>query len=166
MDSLSLNPGRLLVVDDERDFVKVLARRLQHQGYKVDAVQTGIEALGYLSGNEVDVVLLDIKMPGIDGLETLRRFKARWPLVEVIMITAHATVATGVNAIRMGAWDYVIKPFDRRELITRIEAAVRHKRDRERRIIDVKMQPYMTEGEKEALIAAILAEAPERSGLE
>ena len=151
-------PIHLLLVDDEQGFVEALARRLVSRGYQVDYVLSGEEALRFLDENQsVDVVLLDVKMPGLDGMETLRCIKAMQPLLETIMLTAYATVATAVEAMRIGARDYLMKPCDILELIAKIEAAVQRKRERESKIFDVRTRPYITVREKEELIAAILA---------
>jgi DNA-binding NtrC family response regulator len=153
-----MTPVHLLLVDDEQAFAETLARRLLSRGYRAAYVLSGEEALCFLDENKsIDVVLLDVKMPGLDGLETLRRIKAKHPLVETIMLTAHATVATAVEAMRFGARDYLMKPCDFAELAAKVEAAARHKRERERRIFDVHARPYITSREKEELIAAILA---------
>jgi DNA-binding NtrC family response regulator len=151
-------PTHLLLVDDEQAFVEVLARRLINRGYRVDFVLSGKEALRFLEAHQsIDVVLVDVEMPGMDGLETIRRIKATLPLVEAIMLTAHATVSTAVEAMRIGAHDYLMKPFDVEVLTAKAEAAVRHKRERESKIFDVRTRPYITEREKQELIAAILA---------
>lgn len=153
-----MTPVHLLLVDDEQAFAETLSRRLLSRGYRAAYVLSGEEALRFLDENKsIDVVLLDVKMPGLDGLETLRRIKAKHPLVETIMLTAHATVATAVEAMRVGARDYLMKPCDFVELAAKVEAAARHKRERERRIFDVHARPYITSREKEELIAAILA---------
>jgi len=149
---------RLLLVDDEQGFVEALARRLVSRDYQVTYVLSGEEALRFLHEDKrTDVVLLDVKMPGLDGLETLRHIKVMQPLVETIMLTAHATIASAVEAMRIGARDYLMKPCDFVELTAKIEAAARRKWDRENRIIDVRMRPYITVHEKEELIATILA---------
>jgi DNA-binding NtrC family response regulator len=153
-----MTPIRLLLVDDEEGFVEVLARRLAGRDYRAAYVLSGEEALRFLDKERsTDVVLLDVKMPGLDGLETLRRIKAMHPLVETIMLTAHGTVATAVEAMRTGARDYLMKPCDFEELTAKVEAAARRKWDRESRIRDVRNRPYITVHEKEELIAAILA---------
>lgn len=153
-----MTPIHLLLVDDEHGFVAALSRRLVNRGYQADYVLSGEEALRFLDERiNIDVVLLDVRMPGMDGMETLRRIKAKRPLVETIMLTAHATVATAVEAMRIGARDHLMKPCDLPELIAKVEAAARRKRERESRIMDVRARPYITDGEKEALIAAILA---------
>ncbi len=155
---LPIMPIHLLLVDDEQGFVEALGRRLMSRNYQVAYVLSGEEALRFLDKDKsVDVVLLDVKMPGSDGLETLRRIKALHPLVETIMLTAHATVATAVEAMRIGARDYLMKPCDFVELTAKIEAAARRKRDREDKIFEVRIRPYTTAREKEELIAAILA---------
>jgi DNA-binding NtrC family response regulator len=110
-------PIRLLLLDDEEGFVEALTRRLVRQNYRAAYVLSGEEALRFLDEDRsVDVVLLDVEMPGLDGLETLRRIKAAQPLVETIMLTAHATIATAVEAMRIGARDYLMKPCDFEEL--------------------------------------------------
>ena len=153
-----MTPIRLLLVDDEQGFVEALARRLVGRDYQAAYVLSGEEALRFLDKDKsMDVVLLDVKMPGLDGLETLRRIKALQPLVETIMLTSDAGVATAVEAMRIGARDYLMKPCDFAELTAKIEAAARRKRDRESKILDVRMRPYITGREKEELIAAILA---------
>jgi DNA-binding NtrC family response regulator len=153
-----MTPIHLLLVDDEQGFAEALARRLLSRGYQAAHVLSGEEALRFLDENKsIDVVLLDVKMPGLDGLETLRRIKAMQPLVETIMLTAHATIAAAVEAMRIGARDYLMKPCDFVELTSKVEAAARRKRERESKIFDVHARPYITAREKEELIAAILA---------
>ena len=148
----------ILLVDDEQGFVDALSRRLVSRGYEAAYVLSGEAALRILNENKnIDVVLLDVKMPGMDGMETLRRIKARHPLVETIMLTAHAAVATAVEAMRIGARDHLMKPCDLPELTAKVEAAARRKRERESKIMDVRSRPYITDREKETLIAAILA---------
>lgn len=151
-------PIHLLLVDDEQGFVETLARRLVSRGYQVDYVLSGEEALRFLDERKnIDVVLLDVKMPGMDGLETLRGIKAMYPLLETIMLTAHATVTAAVEAMRIGSLDFLMKPCELSELIAKVEAAAGRKRERESEINDVRMRPYITAREKEVLIAAILA---------
>ena len=153
-----MTPVHLLLVDDEQAFAETLARRLVGRGYRAAYVLSGEEALRFLNENKsIDVVLLDVKMPGLDGLETLRRIKAKHLLVETIMLTAHATIPTAVEALRLGARDYLIKPCDFAELADKVEAAARLKGERESKILDVHARPYITSREKEDLIAAILA---------
>lgn len=153
-----MTPIHLLLVDDEQGFVEALARRLVSRGYQAAYVFSGEDALRFLDERKsIDVVLLDVKMPGMDGLETLRRIKAIQPLIETIMLTAHATVDTAVEAMRVGALDYLMKPCDISELTAKVEAAVRRKRERESKILDVRTRPYITGRQKDELIAAIMA---------
>ncbi|MDO9109504.1 MAG: response regulator [Desulfatirhabdiaceae bacterium] len=153
-----MTPINLLLVDDEQGFVEALARRLVSRGYQAAYVFSGEEALRFLEERKsIDVVLLDVKMPGMDGLETLRRIKAIQPLMETIMLTAHATVTTAVEAMRVGALDYLMKPCDISELTAKVEAAARRKRERESKIFDVRTRPYITDSQKNELIAAIMA---------
>ena len=153
-----MTPIHLLLVDDEQGFVEALARRLVSRGYETAYVYSGEEALRFLDERKsIDVVLLDVKMPGMDGLETLRRIKAIQPLMETIMLTAHATVTTAVEAMRVGALDYLMKPCDISELTAKVEAAARRKRERESKILDVRTRPYITDSQKNELIAAIMA---------
>ena len=147
----------ILLVDDEPGFVQALSRRLVNRGYHASCALSGEEALSTLDENQnIDVVLLDIRMPGLGGLETLRRIKSIHPLVETIMLTAYATVATAVEAMQIGTYDYLIKPCDFKELTAKVEASARRKRERERKIFDVRTRPYLTAREKEALIADIM----------
>lgn len=147
----------ILLVDDEQEFTRALSRRLVNRGYEVSCALCGEKALGILDQNQnIDVVLLDIRMPGLGGLETLRRIKTAHPLVETIMLTAYATVATAVEAIQIGARDYLIKPCDLTELTNKVEASALLKRERERKIFDVRTRPYLTVREKEELIADIM----------
>ena len=153
-----MTPVHLLLVDGEQVFVEALARHLVSRGYQAAYVLSGEEARRFLDENKsIDVVLLDVKTPGLEGLETLRRIKAMQPLVETIMLTVHATVATAVEAMRIGARDYLMKPCEFVELTAKVEAAARRKRERESKIFDVHARPYITAREKEELIATILA---------
>ena len=127
-------PTSVLLVDDEKDFVEMLALRLNEVGEKVTAVYSGKECLETLQNKEIDVVILDIKMPGMDGMETLGEIKKRFPLVEVIMLTGHGTTETAVEGMKMGAFDYLMKPADFDDLTTKLEAARKRKDEQEERI--------------------------------
>ena len=133
-------PINILVVDDERDFVEVLALRLTDAGHRVRSAFSGQEALSILAETggdrlpEIDVVILDIKMPGMDGIETLKQIKARHPVVEVILLTGHGAVETSVKGLKSGAFDYLLKPADFDELTAKLEAARKQKDEHAERL--------------------------------
>ncbi len=121
---------RVLVVDDEEDFLRSIVMRIELRGYEAHGVTSGDEALQYLKANpeSVDVVLLDIKMPGLGGLETLREIKSCCPSIEVIVVTGHASQEFSRRGRELGAFDYLIKPIRLEAILERIEAARRHHR--------------------------------------
>jgi DNA-binding response OmpR family regulator len=121
---------RVLVVDDEEDFLRSIVMRIELRGYEAHGVTSGDEALQYLRANpqSVDVVLLDIKMPGLGGLETLREIKSCCPSIEVIVVTGHASQEFSRRGRELGAFDYLIKPIRLEVILERIAAARRHHR--------------------------------------
>ena len=127
-------PTRGLVVDDEQDFVEMLSLRLRETGERVTPAYSGKECLEVLNEKTIDVVVLDIKMPGMDGIETLREIRKKYPLVEVIMLTGHGTTETAVEGMKLGAFDYLLKPAEFDELSEKLEAARQRKDDQEERI--------------------------------
>ena len=111
--NISLIPPSILLVDDEASFVATLAKRIAKRDLKVDTALSGEEALDKLEeggASTTDVVILDVKMPGMDGLQTLEAIKHRHPNVEVIMLTGHATVENAIEGMKGGAYDYLMKP--------------------------------------------------------
>ena len=127
-------PTRVLLVDDEVDFVEMLSLRLNEVGERVTPAHSGREALDILGQKVIDVVILDIRMPGMDGIETLREIKKRFPLVEVMMLTGHGTTETAVEGMKLGAFDYLMKPADFDELLLKLENARKRKDEQEERI--------------------------------
>ena len=127
-------PTKVLVVDDEIDFVEMLSLRLEEEGEKVTPAYSGKECLETMENKEIDVVILDIKMPGMDGIETLREIKKRFPLVEVIMLTGHGTIETAVEGMKLGAFDYLLKPADFDDLTAKLGGARKRKDEQEERI--------------------------------
>jgi len=127
-------PTKVLLVDDEKDFVEMLSLRLQEAGEKVSEAYSGKECLDTLQETRVDVVVLDIKMPGMDGIETLREIKKRFPLVEVIMLTGHGTTESAVEGMKLGAFDYLMKPAEFDELTKKLQKARKRKDEQEERI--------------------------------
>ncbi len=121
-------------MDDEDDFVDMLQLRLEEDGEKVTPAYSGQMALEILAKEEIDVVILDILMPCMDGIETLREIKRRFPLVEVILLTGHGTTASAVDGMKQGAYDYLLKPADISELETKQEGARKNKEAHEERI--------------------------------
>jgi len=114
---------KVLVVDDEPVYREILTKRLTRRMLDVSTAGGGDEALESLADREVDVVLLDVKMPGRDGIEICREIKRTHPLVEVIMLTGHADLSDAVTGMRQGAFDYLLKPVDADELVNKIEDA-------------------------------------------
>jgi len=127
-------PTRVLLVDDEKDFVEMLALRLNEVGEKVSSAHSGDAGLRVLQEKDIDVVILDIKMPGKDGIETLMEIKQRHPLVEVIMLTGHGTTETAVKGMKLGAFDYLLKPADFDDLLDKLGKARKRKDEQEERI--------------------------------
>lgn len=114
---------RVLLVDDEEDFLTVLSQRLEARNLKVSKATGGEEAIEIVDKKDFDVILLDLAMPGLDGLETLERIKAGHPDAEVIILTGHGTVQAGVEAMKLGAEDFVEKPVDIQVLMEKIKDA-------------------------------------------
>ena len=157
--------AKILLVDDERQFADVLARRLAKRNFSVKLAHSGEDALTQLAADQdIEVVLLDAKMPGLDGIETLKRIKKKWPLVEVIMLTGHSSLGSAIDAIKIGAYDYLLKPIEIKRLISKIQPAARKKRHRDKLILEVYMTPYLTRREQEAQIARILDPETKRGG--
>ena len=127
-------PTRVLVVDDEEDFVEMLALRLNEAGEKVTSAFSGKECLEKLEKTAIDVVVLDIKMSGMDGIRTLKEIKKRFPLIEVIMLTGHGTAETAVEGMKLGAFDYLLKPADFENLLDKLSKARKRKDEQEERI--------------------------------
>lgn len=127
-------PIKLLVVDDEKDFVEMFSLRLEEAGHSVSSVFTGKDCLSVLKKNDFDVVILDIKMPGMDGIDTLREIKQKHPIVEVILLTGHGSVDTAVDGMKMGAFDYLLKPANFGDLLQKLKEAQKRKAEQEERI--------------------------------
>jgi DNA-binding NtrC family response regulator len=125
----------VMLVDDEVPFIETMTKRLARRDLKVITTFSGQQALEMLKEqSDVDVVILDVKMPGMDGIETLKEIRARFPLVEVIMLTAHATVESAIEGMKLGAFDYLMKPCDMGQLMGKVKEATLKKRDHEEKI--------------------------------
>ncbi|MBU1054293.1 MAG: response regulator [Proteobacteria bacterium] len=129
-----MNNIRLLLVDDEEDFRITLTARLKRRNIDVVDVSSGEKAIELIRNNKFDVVIVDIKMPGIDGIETLRYLKRIDPLLEVILLTGHASVEAGIEGIKLGAYDYIVKPCNLNDLLSKVEDAHRRRHIEEERI--------------------------------
>ncbi len=116
---------RLLLCEDEKELSNALVKILKHFNYSVDAVYDGEEALDYIEAENYDAVLLDIMMPKLDGIEVLKRIRAKGNLIPIIMLTAKSSVNDKVTGLDQGANDYITKPFDTKELLARIRAVTR-----------------------------------------
>ena len=127
-------PTNVLVVDDEKALVQVIVDSLVEIKENAYGAFSGEECLEVLQKTNIDVIILDIKMPGMDGMETLLAVKKKFPLVEVIMLTGHGTIETSVEGMKLGAFDYILKPADFDELVEKIRAARKKKGEHEERI--------------------------------
>lgn len=114
---------RILLVDDEEDFVTTLSERLETRGLQVSSALNGEDAIALVQQQNFDAVILDLQMPGLDGLETLKFILQHEPDAQVILLTGHATVSTGVQAIKEGAMDFLEKPIEIKDLLKKIGEA-------------------------------------------
>lgn len=124
---VTVEPGRILVVDDDPTVAEVVARYLARDGHQVDCVADGLAALRIAAERTPDLVILDLMLPGIDGLEVCRRLRERWP-VPVVMLTALGEETDRLVGLETGADDYVTKPFSPRELTLRVRSVLRRAR--------------------------------------
>ena len=133
--------ANVLLVDDEVPFVEAMTRRLTKRNLNIVAAYSGEDALKQLEEHvSIEVVILDVKMPGMDGIETLKEIRKRYPLVEVIMLTGHATVESAIDGMKQGAFDYQMKPCDIEHLISKVAEAVAKKRHHENKIMEARMK--------------------------
>jgi DNA-binding response OmpR family regulator len=114
---------RVLLVDDEADFSEATAGLLTRRGFEVLVAGDGTEGLRLAAEAQPDAVILDIRMPGLDGIEVLRRLKRDRPALEVIILTGHAAAPSGIEGMRHGAFDYLTKPVPLDDLVARLDAA-------------------------------------------
>ena len=135
---------RVLVVDDEEDFVETLVNRLGKRGIDATGVLSGEEAVKIISEKLFDVVILDIKMPGgMDGIEALREIKRIQPLVEVLLLTGHASVETSIEGMKLGAFDYLLKPVKLEELMNKLAEAFEKKDTHDQKIRKAKIKELL-----------------------
>jgi DNA-binding NtrC family response regulator len=118
----------ILLVDDEKTMVKYLSKRLIKKGFEISIAYNGLEALEQVKAADFDVVLLDVLMPGMNGIDTLKEIKKIKPQTEVIMLTGHASVEAGIEGMKAGAFNYIMKPFDPKEQVTEINLAYEQRR--------------------------------------
>ncbi|MEH2998892.1 MULTISPECIES: response regulator transcription factor [Bacillus] len=120
-----MNKGKILVVEDEKKIARVLSLELEYEGYEVTVKETGMDGLQALEEESFDLVLLDVMLPELSGLEVLRRVRKTNTATPIILITARGSVPDKVSGLDLGANDYITKPFDIEELLARIRAQLR-----------------------------------------
>ncbi len=130
----------LLLVDDEKRFLSTTRQLLENRGVTTHTAERGREALRVINDTVIDVVLLDVKMPEMDGIATLRKIKQGHPLVEVIMLTGHASVDSAVDGMRLGAFDYLVKPCEIDEMLNKVKQAFMKKQATEEKIQKVNVE--------------------------
>ncbi|WP_319550587.1 response regulator [Desulfogranum marinum] len=133
----------VLVVDDEADFRDIMIKKLHKRGLECEGAGDGDTALDMLNPNKHDVVLLDVKMPGKGGIQTLKEAKQKAPMTEVVMLTGHASVESGIDGIKHGAFDYLMKPMDVERLIEVLDAAYERKRTQMEKIELAQVKKHM-----------------------
>jgi DNA-binding NtrC family response regulator len=133
--------ANVLLVDDEIPFVETMTKRLKKRELDVMSAHNGSDALKILADHPgIEVVILDVKMPGMDGIDTLKEIKKAFPLTEVVMLTGHATVESAIDGMKLGAFDYLMKPCDNERLMEKVKEAAAKKRQHENKIIEARMK--------------------------
>lgn len=130
-------PSKILLIDDEEAFLGAVTRRLEKRGLKTVISLSGQDGIQILQDDpEIDVVLLDVKMPGMDGIQTLKEIKRQFPILEVIMLTAHGTMESAIEGMKLGAFDYLMKPCEMPDLMEKIERAKNKRREHRQKILE------------------------------
>jgi len=125
----------IMLVDDEVVFVETMAKRLAAKNFEIITAFSAEEGLEKLKANQnLDVIVLDMKMPGMDGIKALKKFKVLSPVIEIIMLTGYGTMESAIEAMKQGAYDFLIKPFDIEALLLHIKHATKRKREHEEKI--------------------------------
>ena len=133
--------ANVLLVDDEVSFIETFSERLELRDFEISKAFSGEEALQVLDENKnIEIVILDVKMPGMDGIETLTVIKRKYPLVEVMMLSGHADVTSAIDGMKQGAFDYLMKPVDMDQIISKVTEAVAKKRQHEEKIIQARIK--------------------------
>lgn len=127
MGESAMENFNVLLVDDEMEFLETLVKRLKKRGVATFTAQSGEAAIALIQKNHIDVVVLDVKMPGMDGIQALREIKKLDPLIEVIMLTGHANVEVAIEGMELGAFDYLMKPMNIDELNYKLQDAFKKK---------------------------------------
>ena len=134
---------RIMLVDDEERYLQTTRKLIEKKGYQVLTALSGEEALEKLKPQNVHVVILDVKMPGMDGNQTLKAIKTLYPLVEVIMLTGHGTMDSAIDGLKSGAFDYLVKPADIDDIIEKAMEAFEKRQHREEKIRVAQAKKYM-----------------------
>jgi len=131
---------KILLVDDDQNFLSVAKKRLAKRGYTVQTASTGPEALENLRSQNIQVAILDVKMPGMNGIEVLKKIKTQFPLVQVIMLTGVPTVGCASDSLKVGALNYLVKPVDIEELLQKIKEAYAQRQRLEEKIRETQIK--------------------------
>ena len=134
---------KMMLVDDEERFLSTTQKLLTKKGYEVVTASSGAEALEKIGTQTIHVVILDVKMPGMDGNAVLREIKRLYPLTEVIMLTGHATMESAIDGLKSGAFDYLMKPIDIDIVIQKAEEAFEKRQGHEEKIRVAQMRKVM-----------------------
>ncbi|MDY6970712.1 MAG: response regulator [Thermodesulfobacteriota bacterium] len=134
---------KIMLVDDEERFLSTTKKLLARKGHDIFTATGGADALEQLRIHSIHVVILDVKMPGMDGIETLKAIKRIYPMVEVIMLTGHGTVDSAVEGLKSGATDYLTKPTDVNDLIEKAEEAFEKRQRLEEKIRVAQVRSFM-----------------------
>ena len=134
----------VLIVDDEQEFRDMTIKRLNKRNLQCEGAENGEQALECIKKGDFDVVLLDVKMPGMGGVETLKEIKRIKPLIEVVMLTGHASVESGIDGMKLGAFDYLMKPMELEPLLEKLKDAYEKKRIHQDKIEEAQFKKHMS----------------------
>jgi DNA-binding NtrC family response regulator len=134
----------IMLIDDEVLFVETMAKRLASRSIETITAFSGKDGLEKLKENQnIDVIILDVKMPGMNGIEALKEIKKLSPLIEVILLTGHATIKSGIDGMKLGAYDFLTKPCDIEEIVNKVEEATKKKRTHDEKIKDAEQKKLL-----------------------
>ena len=134
------NRIKVLLVDDEEGYISILAKRMKRRDFDVTTALSGSDAILILRKQDFDAAVLDLKLKDMDGLEVLKIFKKMIPEMPVIMLTGHATIESAIEGMKLGAFDYLMKPCDMEELVSKVCEAAKKKRRHKEKIIEAQLK--------------------------